>query len=292
MAVESHFDCKEKEYFGGLKPLNGLSAGKCETASLHVRFMILQTPSPSPPSNQISTDDMIETREHQVVLSPLPVLSQPNVPSPINTPVQSNSNDSVGLNDIFESDEQQMQDEEAFLNSEMHLIYGECGGIARRAAALYRERFPRARLHPDYRVFIRLHNAYVEGRIPGQRGGEGRPRLDNDDDVLDEIEDDPSTSVIGPFELPENLNGANYLHFLQNDLPVLLEDLNLAQRVTMWYQNDGCPAHYDTRVRDHLNNIFPARWIGRLGPILWPPRSPDLNPLDFYYWGVFKRESL
>ncbi|GBP48189.1 hypothetical protein EVAR_27576_1 [Eumeta japonica] len=144
----------------------------------------------------------------------------------------------------------------------MHLIYGECGGIARRAAALYRERFPRARLHPDYRVFIRLHNAYVEGRIPGQRGGEGRPRLDNDDDVLDEIEDDPSTSVIGPFELPENLNGANYLHFLQNDLPVLLEDLNLAQRVTMWYQNDGCPAHYDTRVRDHLNNIFPARWIG------------------------------
>ncbi|GBP81365.1 hypothetical protein EVAR_6223_1 [Eumeta japonica] len=92
--------------------------------------------------------------------------------------------------------------------------------------------------------------------------------------------------VIGPFELPENLNGANYLHFLQNDLPVLLEDLNLAQRVTMWYQNDGCPAHYDTRVRDHLNNIFPARWIGRLGPILWPPRSPDLNPLDFYYWGV------
>ncbi|GBP81366.1 hypothetical protein EVAR_6224_1 [Eumeta japonica] len=79
--------------------------------------------------------------------------------------------------------------------AEMHLIYGECGGIARRAAALYRERFPRARLHPDYRVFIRLHNAYVEGRIPGQRGGEGRPRLDNDDDVLDEIEDDPSTSV-------------------------------------------------------------------------------------------------
>ncbi|GBP11127.1 hypothetical protein EVAR_79780_1 [Eumeta japonica] len=77
--------------------------------------------------------------------------------------------------------------------AEMHLIYGECGGIARRAA-LYRERFPRARLHPDYRVFIRLHNAYVEGRIPGQRGGEGR-RLDNDDDVLDEIEDDPSTSV-------------------------------------------------------------------------------------------------
>ncbi|GBP27130.1 hypothetical protein EVAR_16801_1 [Eumeta japonica] len=134
--------------------------------------------------------------------------------------------------------------------------------------------------------------------------------LTNDDDVLDEMRTIHQRredrfqyqfkinlwsgiydgKVIGPFELPENLNGANYLHFLQNDLPVLLEDLNLAQRVTMWYQNDGCPAHYDTRVRDHLNNIFPARWIGRLGPILWPPRSPDLNPLDFYYWGCLKEK--
>ncbi|KAJ4426274.1 hypothetical protein ANN_27086 [Periplaneta americana] len=30
------------------------------------------------------------------------------------------------------------------------------------------------------------------------------------------------------------------------------------------------------------------RWIGRGGPIAWPPRSPDLNPLDFYLWGRLK----
>lgn len=30
------------------------------------------------------------------------------------------------------------------------------------------------------------------------------------------------------------------------------------------------------------------RWIGRLGPIRWPARSPDLTPLDFYVWGTLK----
>jgi hypothetical protein len=27
------------------------------------------------------------------------------------------------------------------------------------------------------------------------------------------------------------------------------------------------------------------RGIGRGGPTAWPPRSPDLNPLDLYLWG-------
>lgn len=88
--------------------------------------------------------------------------------------------------------------------------------------------------------------------------------------------------IVGPVELPAILNGANYLQFLQNDLPGLLEDTPLTLRQRMWFQQDGCPAHYARRVREHLSNTFPDRWIGRLGPILWPPRSPDLNPLDFF----------
>ncbi|CAH1956259.1 unnamed protein product [Acanthoscelides obtectus] len=30
------------------------------------------------------------------------------------------------------------------------------------------------------------------------------------------------------------------------------------------------------------------RWIGRRGAIEWPPRSPDLSPLDFFMWGHLK----
>ncbi|KAJ4442869.1 hypothetical protein ANN_04462 [Periplaneta americana] len=33
---------------------------------------------------------------------------------------------------------------------------------------------------------------------------------------------------------------------------------------------------------------FPRRWIGRTGSIRWPPRSPDLTSLDFFFWGFMK----
>ena len=37
-----------------------------------------------------------------------------------------------------------------------------------------------------------------------------------------------------------------------------------------------------------MNEIFPNRWIGQGGPVEWPARSPDLTPLDFFYWGAMK----
>ena len=54
------------------------------------------------------------------------------------------------------------------------------------------------------------------------------------------------------------------------------------------YQQDGAPPHWRMDVRDSLNATFPNRWIGRDGPNCWPPRSPDLTPLDFFLWGYVK----
>ena len=31
-----------------------------------------------------------------------------------------------------------------------------------------------------------------------------------------------------------------------------------------------------------------GQWIGRAAPIAWPPRSPDLTPMDFFLWGFGK----
>jgi hypothetical protein len=42
------------------------------------------------------------------------------------------------------------------------------------------------------------------------------------------------------------------------------------------------PAHFRTAERDVLNNSYHDRWIGTGEPTAWPPRSPVLNPLDFY----------
>ncbi|KAJ8883902.1 hypothetical protein PR048_015757 [Dryococelus australis] len=37
------------------------------------------------------------------------------------------------------------------------------------------------------------------------------------------------------------------------------------------------PAHYNISVREYFDATYPQRWIGRGGPLAWPPRSPDLN---------------
>lgn len=93
---------------------------------------------------------------------------------------------------------------------------------------------------------------------------------------------------LGPVVLPNRLTGAAYLNFLQNSMCDLLDDIPLDQRQQMWFQHDGAPAHFSIPVREHLHQTFPHRWIGRGGPVLWPARSPDLNPLDFFLWGYLK----
>ena len=88
----------------------------------------------------------------------------------------------------------------------------------------------------------------------------------------------------------DRMTGQNYLDFLQNELPKQLEDVPLATRIAMYFQYDGAPSHYTRHVMQHLNDTFPNRWIGRGSTINWPPRSPDLTPLDFCLWGMMKSE--
>ena len=94
--------------------------------------------------------------------------------------------------------------------------------------------------------------------------------------------------LIGPFVFENNVRGDTYEEVLRNELPGLLEDIPLMVRSQMYFQHDGAPPHYSRLVREYLNASFPNRWIGRGGPIAWPPRSPDLTPLDYYIWGHMK----
>lgn len=96
--------------------------------------------------------------------------------------------------------------------------------------------------------------------------------------------------LLGPVFLPPRLDGRNYHHFLVHTLPELLEDIPVNGRRRMWFMHDGAPAHFSHLARDWLSQPFNYgnRWIGRGGPIAWPPRSPDLNPLDYFVWGHCK----
>lgn len=81
--------------------------------------------------------------------------------------------------------------------AEMHYLYGFCDGNARAAAREYRQRYPNRDRFPDYRVFMRVHNAYMEGTLPGEHAARtGRPvvRFDNEEQILRQLRLDPGIS--------------------------------------------------------------------------------------------------
>lgn len=104
------------------------------------------------------------------------------------------------------------------------------------------------------------------------------------------------TQILGPYFFQETLNADVYLDFLRFELvPALAvlfpnEDDPDIPHNRIWLQQDGAPPHFGLNVRQFLNDTFHNRWIGRRGPIEWPPRSPDLTPLDFFLWGYLKNK--
>lgn len=96
--------------------------------------------------------------------------------------------------------------------------------------------------------------------------------------------------LIGPYFFEGNVDGPTYLHLIRDELPVMLEEVDLNTRNRLWLQQDGASPHWTIIVRNYLNERFNNRWIGRGGPVEWPPRSPDLTSLDFYLWGFLKNE--
>lgn len=95
-------------------------------------------------------------------------------------------------------------------------------------------------------------------------------------------------TLIGPFFMPHRMTGATYLHFLQHGLVDLLDEVPLQDLRGHWFMHDGAPPHFLISVRDHLTQKYGGHWIGRGGPVAWPARSPDLNPMDFCIWGYLK----
>jgi hypothetical protein len=94
------------------------------------------------------------------------------------------------------------------------------------------------------------------------------------------------SNLTGPRVIEGRLTAPYYSNFLENKLQLHLEDVPLATRRRMWLQHDGAHPHFGRAITEFLNEDYEARWIGRGGPLAWPARSPNLNPLDFFLWGT------
>jgi len=54
------------------------------------------------------------------------------------------------------------------------------------------------------------------------------------------------------------------------------------------FQQDNAPAH---RARDTIN-LLERDTPAFISPDLWPPNSPDLNPVDYKVWGCYAAQNL
>lgn len=95
-------------------------------------------------------------------------------------------------------------------------------------------------------------------------------------------------TVVGPYFFDGTLTGNRYkTEILQGVVDQFICDIPLSEYKEMYFQHDGAPPHAAVTAREWLDAVFPEKWIGRGSNVSWPPRSPDLNPLDFF-WGYLK----
>ncbi|KAJ4441602.1 hypothetical protein ANN_11458 [Periplaneta americana] len=91
--------------------------------------------------------------------------------------------------------------------------------------------------------------------------------------------------IVGPFFFhEESITGPVYQDILEQFLYHQVADL----QPQVIFQQDGAHPHWSLNIRNSLTETFPDRWIGSGRLIWWPPRSPDITPLDFFLWGYVK----
>jgi len=68
-------------------------------------------------------------------------------------------------------------------------------------------------------------------------------------------------------------------------IDAFIETLTEEEVFGAWFQQDNAPAHTSKKALKHLEMYFGYRVISQG---LWPARSPDLTPPDFFLWGYLK----
>ena len=89
--------------------------------------------------------------------------------------------------------------------------------------------------------------------------------------------------VIGPFWIEGTMNKEVYHDLLKNKIwPAIRSKVTRNQ---LWYMQDGATCHTTANNLQFLADKFAERVISLKTEVMWPPNSPDCNPLDFFFWG-------
>ena len=79
------------------------------------------------------------------------------------------------------------------------------------------------------------------------------------------------------------VNAENYRKHLKSQLfPSIMKTVG---RQDWIFMQDGASSHTSNVVQNFLKDTLNKRFITKTG---WPPASPDVNPLDYYFWDAVK----
>ena len=99
--------------------------------------------------------------------------------------------------------------------------------------------------------------------------------------------------LLGPYWFEENgrtvtINSERYIATLDQLHSDLTQKLTQRQFRLAWFMQDGARPHTAHASLDHLRGLFRSHLISLNTDHEWAPHSPDLNPLDFWFWGAAK----
>ena len=77
------------------------------------------------------------------------------------------------------------------------------------------------------------------------------------------------------------VNTARYLKIFNE----FVDQLNDDELRNGYFQQDGATCYTSNDSMTEIESFFDERIISKA---LWPPRSPDLSPPDFFLWGALK----
>lgn len=91
-----------------------------------------------------------------------------------------------------------------------------------------------------------------------------------------------------PFFFESTVTGDAYHDMLATHcIPFLCTHRSLSRTI---FQQDGAAPHIAAKVKELLRSKFGSRVISRHFEFPWPARSPDLTPMDFFFWGYVKQK--
>ena len=100
-------------------------------------------------------------------------------------------------------------------------------------------------------------------------------------------------SIIGPFffeneqGVAATVNDDLYRAMLNEFVFTKTEEKDIGN---IWFQQDSATCHTTEATLYVLRPVFEHRIISRRADVVWPSRSRDLTPLDYYLWGVVKNK--